>query len=106
LIFLTLLLEVCKDLFEVLEFTVRFVGTLVRLCFGQNFSESRVNRGLAQLVLVEGKALDELLERPLGLIGKERETEGDIPPLLLICRGRVTETLAKLLDEVLRLLIL
>jgi hypothetical protein len=56
--------------------------------------------------LIEGKAFDELLERLLGLVRKEGETEGDITPLLLVCIGRVTEALAKLLDEVLRLLIL
>jgi hypothetical protein len=56
--------------------------------------------------LIKGKALDELLERLLRLVRKERETEGDIPPLLLVCRGRVAEALAKLLNQILRLLIL
>lgn len=32
LIFLTLLLKVCENLFKLLEFVVRFVGALVRLC--------------------------------------------------------------------------
>jgi len=56
--------------------------------------------------LIEGKAFNELLERLLGLVRKEGETEGDITPLLFVGCGRVTETLAKLLDEILRLPIL
>lgn len=47
LIFFALLLEVCKNLLELLEFIVWLVSALVRLRLGQDFSESSVNSLLA-----------------------------------------------------------
>jgi hypothetical protein len=47
LIFLTLLLEVRENLFELFQFVVWLVGALVRFCLGENLSESSIDGLLA-----------------------------------------------------------
>ena len=94
----------CERVFKLPQVRLARLGLPAGLAgadLGEDLGEALVHLRLVQLILVERKAVHELLDGPLRAVGQERKTKGNVAPLPLL--GGEPEALAQLLDHILSL---
>lgn len=63
--------SLCAYLLELVELSIRLVRGLVRASLGENLLEAAVYLWLMKLLAIVRQALDEFLDRPIGLERKQ-----------------------------------